>query len=95
MERMITFKSDEFHSHFYALYRSICESVKSASLLHVDTKETNNKSHFDYVVIEANNAIARIIQFYPEHDKRREQYHLLNVNELSREAEKFFATDLY
>jgi len=95
MERITSFKDQELHSLMYSVYYEICNSVRSASLLHTSTIKDNNPFHFEQVVKEANKAITKLIELHSPNDKRRDDFKLINEKELIKKAKEFFAQDIY
>ncbi len=95
MERITSFKDQELHSLMYSVYYEICNSARSASLLHVCTIKNNNPFHFEQVVKQSNKAIANLKELYSQNDKRRDDFKLINEKELIKKAKEFFAQDIY
>lgn len=95
MERITSFNDKELNNLMFSVYYEICSSVRSASLLHVSTIETNNPFHFECVVREANKAIDKLIELHSVNDKRRGEFVRIDKEKLIKEAKVFFSTDLY
>lgn len=96
MERLHTFTDKDLYIIMFSVYHEICKSAKSSALLHTSTmKKENNPFHFEQVVKQSNEAIKRLTELLPKTDTRREQYKLLDEKTLIKEAEEFFATEIY
>lgn len=95
MERITSFKDQELHNLMFSIYCEICDSVRSASLLHTSTINDNNPFHFQQVVKESNKAIMKLTELHSPNDKRRDDFKLINEKELIKKAKEFFARDIY
>lgn len=95
MEILITYQDSELHNALYSCYYNICETIKTAALLHFKTIKTNNAFHFEKMVIDANKAISDLLILIPQTDSRRGEFQLINHKEMIKYAEDFFSQDFF
>ena len=95
MEQFVTFRSTELDVLVGSVYKEICNNARDASLMFVSTREKNNPFHFDQVIEHSNKAISNLLGLYAQYDKRKEEYPFLVKETLIKQAEDFFAVEIY
>ena len=95
MEHFVTFRSTELDVVVHSVYREICNNARDSALMFVSTRENNNPFHFDQVVAHSNKAITNLLGLYAEYDKRKDEYPFLVKETLIKQAEDFFAVEIY
>ena len=95
MEHFVTFRSTELDVVVHSVYREICNNARDSALMFVSTRENNNPFHFDQVVAHSNKAITNLLGLYAEYDKRKDEYPFLKIDTLIKQAEEFFAIEIY